>query len=371
MIFSDYSYVPTIRTRQSELLGIEKLKPETKDKILLNVALAKIGRNSSVHNSFEKLHTAFSGTLILGLADNERLRVDEYDELQSLDNNFKNWFDFIRLAKTKNNNIIPSLIYNNNIPKRAFIKQLQAMEDEFGKIVLTINPLKKKDVLVATTAAAVIGELSNILFILDVGQVTVERQRAALDATIHSLNELRAVDQSIEVVSSMSSFPRMFQPYCTNQSESKGIIPMLEWENYSAIGGKEFLIYGDYAGIHGEFYEGSYAKFVARIDYPTPSAWIFERRRQLDSSTDRKELYKDAALSIITNECWDNDLDVWGADCVKDAAKGNLDNFGTPSKWISVRINLHIERMIQFLESGTNSSSFLESEEEDDEWGDW
>ncbi len=368
MVFNDYEYVPTIRTRASELLAVDNLLPESKKKILPFVCLSKANRVSNAKAAYLKWNEAFTEPSIIGLADNSRLVVDEYDFLTLPDDGFKNWRDFVSDAKKTNVNIIPSLILNNHVGKRDFVKQLRDFESEFGPVVLKINPLFRRDVAAATTAASVISTTSNILFILDVGQISREQQRSALDATVQALNELRSIDTSFDIVTASTSFPRMFQGYTLNSNESYGEIPMLEWENYHALGGKPVAKYGDYAGIHGEFYEGSYAKFVARVDYPTPAAWIFERRKPTQLDEEREYLYSLAAQSIITSESWDDSLNVWGSKIIRDAASNNLDKFGTPGKWISVRMNLHIERIIRFLNEDISIPSHTPPSDWDDDW---
>ncbi|EJC7014810.1 hypothetical protein BBM20_14170 [Vibrio parahaemolyticus] len=369
MNFSQYKYIPTLRTRASEMLGVEKLSDSTKEKILPFVCLSKVNRIASASGAFDKWHSAFDKPAILGLSEDKRLQVEDYAQLMSSEDGFSAWATFFMNAKKVNDLLIPSLILNKDVGKRDFVKQLQRFESEFGKVVLRVNPLHRREVAAAMTAASIIDSTDNILFILDAGQISREHQKAILDATIHALNELRLIDPRIEVVTTSSSFPRMFQSYTQDHDGKYGEIPMLEWENYHALGGQNIAIYGDYAGIHGEFYEGSYAKFVARVDYPTPATWIFERRRQVKdrnaADVPREKLYSRAARGIITSESWDDSLDVWGAKIIREAANNQLEKFGTPAKWISVRLNLHIERITRFLDEGV---SIPQDSLDDDDW---
>lgn len=370
MNFNDFLYVPIIRTRASELLGVKHLREDTKAKILPFVNLSKLGRISASEDVLNKWIESYSQPAIIGLADIKKLQLDDLGNLISGKSNFDNWHSFVKSAKSKNGSLIPSLILNKSVGKRDFVKQLQRFETDFEKISLKINPINRREVAAAITAASIIDKPQNILFILDCGQITRERQKVALDATIHALNEIRSIEPSFEIVIASTSFPRTFLPYCKNREESYGEIPMLEWENYHAIGGNEISIYGDYASIHGEFYEGSYAKFVARVDYPTPSNWIFERRKERDNLS-RETLYAEAAASIKNCESWDDELTAWGADMINSASNAKLEKFGTPAKWISVRLNCHIERIVSFLETGvTMSTPDLDDDIDwdDDDW---
>ncbi|MBF4405382.1 hypothetical protein EAY15_19630, partial [Vibrio anguillarum] len=166
---------------------------------------------------------------ILGLSEDKRLQVEDYAQLMSSEDGFSAWATFFMNAKKVNDLLIPSLILNKDVGKRDFVKQLQRFESEFGKVVLRVNPLHRREVAAAMTAASVIDSTDNILFILDAGQISREHQKAILDATIHALNELRLIDPRIEVVTTSSSFPRMFQSYTQDRDGKYGEIPMLEW----------------------------------------------------------------------------------------------------------------------------------------------
>lgn len=351
MEYGNYIYAPVIRTRASELQGIAKLREETKVKLLPRVDLAKLGQNHSVNNSLDKWLSSFSGPAILNLAPYEKLRVSEYDDLVDSSNNFRQWISFVEKSKCANESLIPSIIYNNKVTKREFVKQVHELESQFKKIVLTVDPRKERDIQAALEAATVVNEIDNLLIILDCGQINPSRQMLALESTLDAINRLRSIDTSVEIVTASTSFPKSFAPFCSDIAGEKGIIPMLEWDNYHTLGGQDVAIYGDYASVHGEFYE-SRGVFVARVDYPTPSEWIFERRRKLTDDKTGKELYQLAAQEIINNEVWDDDLDLWSTDIIRKVSRGEIEKFASPSKWISVRVNLHIERIVDFLESG-------------------
>lgn len=372
MNFSDYLYVPKIRSRGAELAGVKELTAHAKDKILPLIDLCKSNKITEAKPAFDKWLESFDGPAIISTVQDPRVRVNDYNEIFPSADSYINWLKFVEDAKKSNNKIIPNLHLNIEMSKRAFVQQVRDFENAFGKIVFKINPLKKRDFQAASVAASVIQDVSNIMIILDCGQISREHQKPALDATIHALNEIRRIDTAIEIVSMSGSFPRSFAPYCINERETKGLIPMLEWQNYHAMGGQEVAIYGDYASIHGEFYEGAFARFVARIDYPTPSSWIFERRSSNGNDDTRVQLYADAAKVLMGDENWDDSLNCWGANIIREAASGTLEKFGTPGKWISVRLNLHIESIVRYLENGVNDASQVNDsdwiDEEDLDW---
>lgn len=340
--FSDYIYYPCVRSRASELQGLSNLREESIKYILPTISLCRAGKGSDIHKAFDKISEAYQSDFIIDLTTSSPIALEDASIISSPENNYESWINYLKSKKELRDDLIPSALISEGSTKRQFVRQVMALEEKFGKIAVRINPLQKKGMQAATLAASAVDDIDNVIFIIDVGQISNERQRPCLDACIRGINSIREIEDSSEIVITGSSFPRAFADY----GRTRGSIPMLERQNYKALGGDSVAIYGDYAGIHGEFYPGSYAKFVARIDYPTPGHWIFERRA---GDQQRERLYQQAAQEIINDEEWDDELNAWGAQRIREAASGSNDGMNTPSKWISVRLNLHIERMIQFI----------------------
>ena len=363
MKFDSVKYYPCVRTRQAELLGIKELKDTTKSQIIPILSLTKMGRNKESSEVLLKWFDVFNGPTIISLPSDHLLFCDDTESLLSEEQNFANWFAFLKQYSEKN--IIPTAIINSTTNKRQFVQQIKELENEFGKFAVRINPMSNRAIQAITSAASVVDDISNILIILDSEQINRERQQIALDATIRCINQLRQLDQSIEIVVTGTSFPRRFKPY----GETHGQIPMLEWDNFHALGGEDVAIYGDYAGTHGKFYAGSFAQLVARVDYVTRSFWLFERNV---GNEPIEIIYQNLAIKIKTNDSWRDALDCWGVDIINKVAKGNVDGFKSPAKWVSVRVNLHIESIVSFLNNEVQWEFKSTSEEESDfDWDDW
>lgn len=357
--YQRYLYYPTLRTRQSEIEAVSNLSEETKGKILPIVSLSRL-RKLDGTQCVDKWLEAFSGQTIVDIEKSHAIALDNYKDITSPENNHKNWISFVKTLRASNNGFIPCAQLTEGATRRQYAQQVMALENMCGKTAIRINPLQKKGILAATTAASILDDIDNGIFIFDIGQINAARQKISMDACIRGINQLRDIEPSIEIVVTGSSFPRSFPEY----GRTCGEIPMLEWNSYQAMGGEDVALYGDYASIHGEFYPGSYARFVARVDYPTLGSWIYERRAGDD---ERGDLYQEAALAITQNEEWDHDLNAWGAKIISRVANGNTDKMKSPAKWIALRVNLHIERMVEFIESGATSDIPLEDEYWDDE----
>lgn len=368
MNFEDYIYSPHLRTRLAEMGGVNYLREETKAKILPFASLSRYGKAVPAETAYKKWVQSYKEISIVGLSENKFLRVEDFDFLSSSENNFSNWIGFLEEMHKDHEVLVPSALLYKDTNKRDFVKQIEKLESRFGHYAIKIDPHSKRDVLAAVTAASVVGDVENLIIFLDVGQITPVRQQSCLSATIDAINSIRQVDESINISTTGSSFPRAFTEYIGKNGVS-GSIPMLEWVNFHAFGGSDVAMYGDYASIHGEFYQGSMAKFVARVDYPTPGEWVFERR-PVRGKEDRQSLYAEAAQGIINNEGWDDELNAWGKEIIERVADGDSDGFKSPAKWISVRANIHIERIVSFLENNVvgEEGSADDWDEESLEW---
>lgn len=374
MKYEDYCYFPKIRTRQAELLGFEKLEEDTKKSILPLISITTLGQRKTVASVVEKLEDIVltqDKPVMIEFERNAHVQCTDFREYIDPSNNYENWTNFFRdLIKEKGLNIIPCLIPAELIDnRRDYAQHIRAMERMFAHFFIKIDPFKKRDVTAAVLVASVCSNLKDKLFIIDVGQIDQSRIKVIEQAVIFVINELREIDPSINITVQGSSFPRSFVDY----GRTAGSISMLEWELFSHLGGREVCFYGDYASIHGEFYQGSYATFVARVDYPAEKMWIFERRPSPSKDeVNREALYIQACNAIKENDFWDSDLECWGKQVIETVSSGEVDGFKSPAKWISVRVNLHIERMKGFIEQGLlDEGSSFEAEEDildDENW---
>ena len=137
-----------------------------------------------------------------------------------------------------------------------------------------------------------------------------------------------------------SSYPRSAAAY----DDVGTAMEIEERSMHAALGGDAAAIYGDYASIHPEPFEPMQTRFVPRIDYPLPDAWIFRRVRADQGGFQR-------CAQLITGLVdWDPSLvdKVWGAQKIDSAARGDLTRMNAPAPWIAVRVNMHLWQQIHY-----------------------
>lgn len=364
MNFENFQYYPKIRTRPSEIKGLIELKKTTRDKILPVLSLIKRGENETIEEGINRVNKA---SIIMTqqpiIIEFETGGIKAFSNIESYLNP-KMWLAlFEKMDEHVPNSIIPTAIPANFVDNsRDYLQHLRDLESNFENIAVIIDPLNLRSIRAGEVAATGLSNIEKTLFIIDAGQIDESSVDTITNAVIKTINKLRRIAPNANIVFMGTSFPSSFASY----GRETGSIPILEQKIYSLIGGKDVCFYGDYASIHGEFYIGSFANFVARVDYPVIGFWIFERKP--GQKENRGLAYTTAAELITQHEFWEDAIDCWGSQVIKKVANGNTESMKSPAKWISVRLNLHIEKTVLFLESDSIGNSVIKEEEDDLGW---
>jgi len=359
--FENFQYYPKIRTRVSEIKGLVELKRTTRNNILPLLSLVRRGEDETLEHGIDKVCKASIIT-----TDNPVIIEFETNSIRAFSDiklylNPKMWLKlFQKMEANIPNSIIPTAIPASFINSPAdYLQHLHNLESNFDAIAIVINPLNIRSIRAGEIAAKNLSNIEKVLFIIDTGQIDNPSVNIIANTVIETINKLRRIAPNASIVFIGTSFPSSFVSY----GREAGSIPILEQKIYSLIGGEDVCFYGDYASIHGEFYIGSFANFVARVDYPIAGSWIFERKP--GQSKNRGVAYATAAKSITQNIFWDSSLDCWGSQMIEKVANGYTDSMKAPGKWISVRLNLHIERTLLFLKSNSIGNNVIEEEDDD------
>lgn len=338
--YSNINYCPTIRTRRAELSGLNNLDDRTKDKLLPLFVIGKWPRSDEAITSYNHTIKAFENRP--HIIDLSRIQAHQNEEIEKLfrpDDNFRNWRDFVASINDKAQ-AIPTVLFNEHesIPGlRAITQQAIKLESKYGQVAMNIDTTSASDRNAALHVLSALDDPANCLCILQSGYITRETLEPSLAVTIKVMNEIRAIDPRVECVCSGSSFPRSPAEFGNDYGE----IPILERDLYAEIGGREYAIYGDHASIHPIVYDAQIARgFVPRVDFPTYYSWIYYRG---NSGSSKNDGYIECANKIINHDYWE-DLGIWGTDEIKRVASGDASRMGNPSKWIAIRVNIHLYR---------------------------
>lgn len=326
------TYIPALRSRQAELRGYRELSAETKGAICPIVSIGKLGKTSEAMEVAGKVVTCVEQPFFVDLNTFADQQCSDWQALASSDGNFQAWREFV----AKMENAVPVALVRDGAPERAFVRQVLAIEADHNVVaVRSRRPAAEFPLLQAAISA--VEDVNNMLIILDLGYIRASMDAKEVEAS-RIINGLRSVDPSVRIAVISSSFPRSLSAF----GEEAGRLEILERDLHARLGGSDVSIYGDHAAIYPEPFEASAARWVPRIDYATGEAWIFRRHRADDGGFPR------CARELVAIPDWDADFSEknWGAGIIRQQSTtaDPLPGFGSPSSWISARVNMHIER---------------------------
>jgi Beta protein len=334
--FEDYSYFPTLRTRQSEMKGLAQLDAARKSKILPLLTLGRWPKATDFDKAAEKAEAVMDKLPhFLDLTTDATHLGDQQKILRNPENAFLAWRNFVGQYASA----IPVVQLVPDAKVRDVFKQAQAFEKIQGKLAFRI-----KDFLVDTplviNAISAMDDPANAIVFIDC-QYIRDALTAYVTATVATVNQLRSEFPDLMVVVLSTSFPSSVLPFA-DTSQSRGSIDMLERQLHARIGGDAVAAYGDHASIHSVVYDDvPIMRWSARIDYPSNFLWSFERRPGDQTSNG----FISAAKSIVATDSAIGTRDIWGEQMILDAANGNP-HAKAPAPWISVRVNIHLSRQI-------------------------
>ncbi|MFQ2105298.1 beta family protein [Aeromonas rivipollensis] len=338
--FDDYSYYPALRTRAAEILGLNQLTHDKKEKILPLVTLGKWPRADEIQVSLDKTLEAMDGLpFILDVTQENKHHCASSLELLSSENNFSNWISFC----SRNDAIIPVVQMPESARLRDVVQQARTLEREKGAIAFRIKNLNTDINKTIASLVSLDSPESAIIFI-DLGYIRGHIS-AMTSAAINAINQIRTELPEAIISVLPTSFPSSVANF-SGESGQFGYIDIMEREFHQAIGGRSVSIYGDHSSIHSVVYDDVGGRYVPRIDVALDDAWFFERRPGLDSKG-----YIEAAKAILKRYPDYLDDESWGAQMIRNAASGDIVGMGSPAKWISVRVNLHITKQIELSEA--------------------
>jgi hypothetical protein len=333
--FDQYRYYPSLRSRMWEMRGYAELSDEDKDKLLPIVPLASHHRTKAISDVATKVEEYLGGrTRILDLEQSATYACDERRGLMAPDNGFAKWREFISTQQ----NVVPTALLSGESAVRNIVQQVRHLENDCGQVVVRTRAISA-DLPSLQAILSAVDDVNNLMIVLDFGYVRSRASALAIEAA-NAINALRETDEATRVVVMGSSYPKSAAAY----DDAGAAIPIQERAMHTALGGDAVAIYGDYGSIHPEPMEPSMARFVPRVDYPLPDAWVFRRVRADQGG------YQACAKGITSLTDWQPDLvgSVWGAQKIDAAARGDLAQMGQPGPWIAVRVNLHLWQQIHY-----------------------
>lgn len=276
----------------------------------------------------------------MNLSTDSRKAEDHWATLNQSDNWFENWRKFAERYP----GAIPVVLIPPGAKTRDVVQQASAIEDSHECVPFRIQDFSNETPLVISAISALKDPSKAVVFI-DC-QYIRDAMVAYTTAAITTINRLREEFPALLISVLSTSFPSSTLPFA-DATKQTGAIGIQERDFNIRIGGSPVAVYGDHGSIHAVVYdEVPIMRWSPRIDYPEFNVWNFERRSS--SIIGNEAAYVECAKALVKNfgETMQS-TNTWGERMIMEAADGRP--FAkAPANWISVRVNIHLARQIDY-----------------------
>jgi hypothetical protein len=355
-------YAVLIKTGDAEIRALENLRISTVD-ILPIIELTR-GRKSKndkiglINKRLEKVKEIFKKqTICLDLTTHSYLSNQEIDTLYLFDNGYQNWISFLIDLKLEETfeKIIPTILINSDDPKLP-----ENLISQVEKLLTNFDTLVYRNSLADDACYSDIDLIKNIIqsknakfyFVIDCEYIAPGAWNSFAEKTIVRIKKIKSILPETQFIVVSTSFPNNVSEIGKDDKDSFGISEIDLHTNISTNLATIEVIYGDYASINpirNDEVKMSRG-WVPRIDVALPfEIYYFRRRRE------RGGAYSEAYALIASSLVHDSKFPLylsgnWGVRQIISCAEGYSPG-ATPSFWISVRMNMHIEQQISRLRS--------------------
>lgn len=336
--FSDYSYFPSLRTRQAELKGLEEVFKEDKSKMLPLLTLGEWPKAADFSRSYSAAQKAMGSLpFIIDITQDPERLPEERKQLLTPNKGFSSWVDFCADC----DNTIPVALFTKHAKIRDITLQAKNLEKIKGKLALRVRNFELEPTLVISALSAIDNPLNAIIF-LDAQYITKKTLDNKINKLTKSINFIKHEYPEVPICVLGTSYPRRIAPHL-NEEGTEGSIPILEKTLYDLLNEENTLEYGDHASIHSTIYDDQpgFARNVQRIDYPLIKHWNIQRRRE----SQPKEGYRLCAEATVHKNPCINKANSWGEQMIIEAV--NEPYGAAPQSWISVRVNIHLTKQVR------------------------
>ena len=354
-------YILIVKTGDAEIRALENTSKETLEKVFPVIELTR-GRKKTLDdktevfpftNRLKRLKDGLKGLQVaIDATSDIALSSPEIDELYEYGNGYEKWVNLVCGIKEENcfKSITPALILNFDDP--SFEKNLKKEIEELSKhfdCLLYRNSIE--DEYCYTDLPFILRNLpreKRLLVLIDCSYTPQAMEnnvsQKLLKRIENFLNGL--IDERCDLAFCATSFPNNISDIGGEDYDEFRISEVNMHEKvYSRY---PFVLYGDYGSVNPKRNDNITMSrgWIPRIDIPLKDRVFYYRQRRANLAY--VDTYKEVAKKAVRDAKYPRDLDCWGISQIKYCC--TLPPSSSPSYWISVRINIHIEQQLRRLE---------------------
>jgi T4 beta protein len=299
-----------------------------------------------------------SNRTILDITREENLFCYELAEISKSNNGYENWVNFVNNLKLDMGDVIPTIQVNPDENEDAtqyktnIITQTKSLMDISNGVAYRASVIIDLEFVYDLTLLK--DEINNYIeqgndfyIILD-HEFIIPRSGIVHAARTHGLieNIAKIIPNAIFVILS-TSFPKVIDDIGDPNHDSFPQEEVFLFQQISSKAPTLTIKYGDYGSINPVRNDLQFASgWRPRIDFPTSRNKTFYYREK--RVTTYKDHYVSVAKNVVSDARFEELKDSWGVKMIKEAANGNPAG-KSPSFWISVRMEIHINQQLKRL----------------------
>lgn len=360
----DKKYWLIVRTGEAEIRAVKNSSKDILSKVIPIIEITrgrKITKDKVVsypfQKRFDKLKNAFAGqTVVIDVTSDDALSSDETDLLYSPEEGYCKWLEFLLKIKEEQifSEIIPSILINFNDDKfeENLRKQIDSLQRHFNSVLYRCDITDENcydDLVILRNVL----EGAKLNLLIDCGYTPQASYHNFSDKCIARISNLKSLlsDICVKYIVAATSFPNNVRDLSDSDSDVFSISEIDIHELVMARHGD--VVYADYASINPIRNDtiNMSRGWIPRIDVPLHRLIFYYKQRRPKGVTAYAETYTNVAKRVCLDERFPYELkNNWGVSQIISCSKGAAPS-SSPSFWISVRMNIHIEQQVRRLYS--------------------
>lgn len=354
-------YIFLFKTGDSEIRALSNFSSSKKH--LLPIIELTRGRKSTkdkigiIEKRLEKIEKLFENQdICIDLTTSEHLSNPEIDDLYRPDQGYERWVSFIGELNNsgKFKSVIPTILVNVDDPQFEHNLPLQVSElCILSKSLIYRNSISDDGCYddIDLISETINSNKTHLLFIIDCEYIPPGAWTSFADKAVVRINKLTEKVKNISFIILSTSFPKYIGEIGKDDSDTFRLNEIDLFERILNQIENESIFYSDYATINpirNDLVIMSRG-WIPRIDVPLKDQIFYYRQRRGEKSY--SETYSLVARNHITTDRrfpYSIENTNWGIKQIIECSEGSAPG-SSPSFWISVRMNIHIEQQLKRL----------------------
>jgi hypothetical protein len=343
---SSSKYFPILKTTVSEIRALRQLNCTESSNIhpIFELTKSRKSKHDEIGNVYKRIEEIAElvneNWFILDLTSEDSLSNPQIESFFDDHNNFENWRQFVHSLKDRALNVCPVIQAYDDTSTEELLTQMNDFSETCEMFAIRLKP-EYLDMEISNRLIQTAQDF-NFKIIFDMEYVDESNFDFVTNQFAVFMEQCLQKEMHLSsIVLCSSSFP----PMVNHKNQFSGQLNTFEKSAYERITSRLPQLncfYGDYGSVHPFRNDITAYNWVPRIDYPLYSSVVFCRKQREIGG------YKDCANRLVLmSEFISNPIDSWGYQEIIDAC--TKPNGKSPSYWISVRINLHISRTLDWL----------------------